>query len=131
MKRILLIAAILLSGCASMSETDKMWHIANAIDVGQTYQLTKSHCHYESDPITSSLIGEKPGAMEVAAWGMASAAIYEVAKPYLPKWAKSGHVILRFGIVESNYANGVSPTGFHCSENWKHQNSERISHAAR
>lgn len=110
----LIIVIFLLSGCASIPEEDRIFYMMHAVDVAQTYQLSKSPCHSEAGLGTSSVIGEHPSAIDVAAWGIVTAVTYHYLSDKLPDWTKHINISYRTYTVNTNYEHGLTVGSYSC-----------------
>ena len=75
---LMLVFIIALSGCISISRTELAWQAVHAVDVAQTLNIVNDPCYIESNPITTSLIGEQPSTGEVIAWGVGAGFLHYV-----------------------------------------------------
>jgi hypothetical protein len=82
---VLLVLSVL-TGCANMTTTEKIWYAEHVLDIGQTVEITKSPCHYENDPLTRRLIGENPTESDVYKWGVASGLAYWIISRAIDKY---------------------------------------------
>ena len=113
MKTITILSLILLSACSSMSEREKTLQVMHLIDVAQTYQMSKSHCHNEMGA-AALFIGENPSSEDVLIWGVATAVAYHYAERYLPDTVMDLNLTLKFGVVENNNREGLRVAGITC-----------------
>ena len=111
---LLMLVLPFIAACSSMSEREKALYTVHVIDVAQTYQMSKSPCHMEIDPVTSRLIGGKPSQDSVLLWGVASAIAYHYAEEYLPDTIMNVNFILKAGVVNNNTDIGLTPSGYRC-----------------
>ena len=122
MIRLLLIICISsLSGCAvyeDMSPLEKAWQMANIIDIAQTVDgaVLDSSCYYESNPLTSRVIGKHPSLEKLLLWGAGTSMLHayvgkKLDNSKLPRWTKfairSVDLGLKMDTVAHNYSIGV------------------------
>lgn len=69
MKAALCVAALALTGCASLPENT--FHALNAVDQMQSINAISHDCYREVNPVTRGLFGEKPTSGEFVAYGLA------------------------------------------------------------
>jgi hypothetical protein len=66
---------------------------------------------YETDPLTRSLIGEKPTVLGVLAWSAGVSLLFEWARGSLPEgaraWLDRGGAMLKLYTVLSNHKAGI------------------------
>ena len=103
-----------------MSRSEATWQTLHAVDLLQTFSATRDHCYYESDPITSRLIGHDPSAGQVLAWGVGAAVLHSLVSDALrkrdsPKWVRAAWditTISRTGYtIANNHQNGIRVDG--------------------
>jgi hypothetical protein len=122
--RLVALAILLLSGCASMKpQTPGEWafHGANLVDVLQTINHGKDDCYKETWEPTRALLGSNPKPAEAIAWGVAVSALHRVVSRYMqndedtPRWAVRAWEATTFSIkgatIYNNYDNGIRLTG--------------------
>ncbi len=84
-----LAAALLLSGCAEFTTTQKAegaWQVLNGIDMAQTDHLSRAgSCFNEQDPLSRALVGEHPTRAEAAALGLMYAAGHNLVSRWLDR----------------------------------------------
>ena len=113
MKKALFIVLLALYGCSSMLEREKTLQVLHLVDVAQTYQVSKSPCHYEMGA-AGLFIGENPSESDVVIWGLATAVAYHYAEKHLPDSIMDLNVTLKFGVVENNNREGIRVGGYTC-----------------
>lgn len=113
MRVIIVLFLVATSGCSSMSEREKAFHVMHLIDVAQTYQIAKSDCHHEAG-VAQLFIGTYPDESSVLIWGVASSIIYHYAEKRLPDTIMDMNFVLKVGVVENNFEEGLSPSGSVC-----------------
>ena len=114
MRPVLIAVIMLMIGCASMPEEDRLFYMMHAVDGAQTYQISKSPCHSEGGLGTSSIIGEHPRAVDVAAWGIVTAVTYHYISDKLPDWTKHINIVYRVHTVNRNYDHGLTVGSYSC-----------------
>ena len=110
----LIILSLLLSGCASMDEYDRAWYVMHAVDIAQTYQISRSNCHHESGD-AQMIIGNNPDGQGVMAWGIATAVAYNQISGKLPRWAKHVSVGYKGFTVSNNNKVGLGVSSSYCN----------------
>lgn len=120
MRPLSLLVLIVLSGCASMSRPELAWQAVHAVDVAQTLNIVNDPCYVESNPITTSLIGEQPSTGEVIAWGVGAGVLHYGVSRYLehtdaPRWMQNTWQAITLtttaGAVYSNHREGIRISG--------------------
>ena len=121
MKMFLIVIILLMAGCSvnpysGMSSYEKAWQTTHLIDVAQTYKIAKDPCFLESGFLTKNLIGSKPSAGEVIAWGSGLSIGHAYASKWLdnrdwPRWVKNTIKIVDIGykldVITGNYNIGI------------------------
>lgn len=106
----------LLVGCTALKRPEELvWQGLHVYDTLQTIEIGKSYCYYESDPVTSRILGQSPEKKEVLAWGVGSALVHagvselllrhDMAKTY--RIWQSLTILSTAGTVYNNYSLGV------------------------
>ena len=75
--RALILSAVLLSGCSTLSGPEIAWHTLNAADIGVT--MIRCDQLIEQNP----LLGENPSDAKLAAFGVAFSLLYHTAHNWL------------------------------------------------
>ena len=115
-----LAACAVLGGCASLHDfnngSEIVWQTEHVADVLQTEHAAASDvCYYESDPVTSAIIGKKPSRGAVAAWGIGFGALHYIVTDGLQElgWERiatmweAATIIDTATVLEHNYSIGI------------------------
>lgn len=125
MKLLIVLTALLLSGCATynpyknMSPAEKIWQLGHLADVSQTVSIAKDPlCYSENNPVTKAIIGKKPSVESVILWGMGSSYLHAQAGNWLDNTdmfsEKSKKLIrvldigVKINSVHNNYTIGLT-----------------------
>lgn len=120
MKPLLLIAAVMLTGCVTLPEVNStgevVWQTLHAADVAQTIRgAVQDPCYAEGDPLTRRLIGSKPSTAGVMVWGLGLGAlhygVHRLLEDRAPAWVDTAFeavsVAGQASIDYHNYSIGV------------------------
>jgi len=116
MRTFILTVMVLASGCTSTPHAELAWQALHAVDVAQTLNIVNDSCYVESNPITTSLIGEQPSTGEVIAWGVGAGFLHYGVSRYLehtdaPRWMQNTWQAITLtttvGAVYSNHREGI------------------------
>lgn len=97
--------------------------VVHAVDVAQTVQIARSSCFREDDPVTRSLIGERPSVGEAVVWGVAWGGLHYGVTRLLenveaPGWIQAGWQVLTISntlhTVKQNVDQGIDPWEADC-----------------